>query len=61
MRDPEQQRMALECLKLACIDAPSHETAVKRAAAYFGFVCGSGVDPRARLFDEFLADLQALK
>lgn len=44
MRDPEDQRIALECLRLA---HDSHDTAaevVARAGALYGFVTGSDLD-----------------
>jgi len=51
MRDPEEQRVALECLALANNPGIPAEVVVQRAAAFYAFVTGTDVDDAKRKLD----------
>lgn len=61
MRNPGEQKAALECLRLAagaqCAAAPPPHAVVERAAAYLAFVTGQEEDDAKRKLDAVLAAL----
>jgi len=51
MRSIEEQRVALDCLKLADNPHARAEVVTERAAAFFAFVTGRDVDDAKRKLD----------
>ena len=51
MRSDNEQRTALECLKLAHNPEAPAEVVVQRAAAFYTFVTGTDVDDAKRKLD----------
>lgn len=59
MRNPEEQRVAFDCLQLAAgsgfSGVPAPDAVVERAAAYLAFVTGSEEDDAKRKLDAVFA------
>ena len=55
MRDIEQQRIALECLKLAYAEHLPDSVVVERAEAFFAFVTGSDAETTLAAIRECLS------